>query len=257
MKKKIPATFLDNVLNFSLPDTWEKLTQWQLWYICYAMVNFDGTTAKTYIFLRFLGIRVLKKEVDGWVCDAMLKKNIYFFLENWQIQSFIKVLDFIGNPGANPVRLEKVGELQAVDALLHGISFGDYLSLENLYQGYLQTNRQELLRKMARMLYVDKQGNHPDEVSFPDAELLSVFIWYVAIKNRFTIAFPCFFGKAGDGTGDIPNMADVMNAQIRALTGGDVTKENEVLSMDCWRALTELNEKARETIEFKKRYGNK
>lgn len=34
-----------------------------------------------------------------------------------------------------------------------------------------------------------------------------------------------------------------MNAQIRALTGGDVTKERAVLQMDCWRALTELDAK--------------
>ena len=51
------------------------------------------------------------------------------------------------------------------------------------------------------------------------------------------------------------DMRAVMNAQIRALTGGDVTKEREVLSMDCWRALTELNEKAREQQEFNQKYG--
>lgn len=257
MKKKTPATFLDNVLNFSLPDSWEKLTQWQLWYVCYAMVNFDETQAKTYIFIRLLGIKVIHKKKDGWVCSVMLKNRLHFFLENWQIQSFIKVLDFIYNPGINPVRLEVVGELYAVDVLLRGIIFKDYLTLENLYQGYLQTNRQELLMKMARLLYIDKHGNHPEKPSFPDAELLSVFIWYAAIKNRFAMVFPYFFGKVGEGMEDVPDMANVMNAQIRALTGGDVTKENEVLNMDCWRALTELNEKARETAEFKKKYGNK
>ena len=47
-----------------------------------------------------------------------------------------------------------------------------------------------------------------------------------------------------------------MNAEIRALTGGDITKENQVLSMDCWRALTELNEKARETQEYNEKYGH-
>ncbi len=61
---------------------------------------------------------------------------------------------------------------------------------------------------------------------------------------------------AGEGeSGEIPDMRAVMNAQIRALTGGDVTKEREVLSMDCWRALTELNEKAREQQEFNQKYG--
>ncbi len=257
MRKKIPATFSDNVLNFSLPDSWEKLEQWQLRYICYVMSKFDEAKAKTYIFIRFLGIRVLRKKDDGWVCSVRLDKKIYFFLENWQIQSFIKVLDFIGTPGTHPICLKKIGKLQAVDVLLRGVLFKDYLSIENLYQGYLQTNRQDLLVKIARLLYLDKGGNHSRTISFSDAELLSVFIWYAALKNRFAMAFPYFFRKSGDENGDAGNMADVMNAQIRALTSGDITKEQEVLNMDCWRALTELNEKARETVEFKKKYGNK
>lgn len=37
-----------------------------------------------------------------------------------------------------------------------------------------------------------------------------------------------------------------MNAQIRALTKGDVTKEAEVFALDTHRALTELNAQARE-----------
>ena len=43
-----------------------------------------------------------------------------------------------------------------------------------------------------------------------------------------------------------------MNAQIRALTGGDITKEEAVLSMDTWRALTELDAKAKEVEDTKR-----
>ena len=45
------------------------------------------------------------------------------------------------------------------------------------------------------------------------------------------------------------------NVQLRALTQGDVTKEEMIKNMDCWRALTELNEKAREAAEFETKYG--
>ena len=57
--------------------------------------------------------------------------------------------------------------------------------------------------------------------------------------------------------GEAFNMLELVNAEIRALTGGDITKEREVLQMDCWRALTELNEKAREAQELQQRYGCK
>ena len=43
-----------------------------------------------------------------------------------------------------------------------------------------------------------------------------------------------------------------MNAQIRELTGGEITKEEAVLSMDTWRALTELDAKAKEVEDIKR-----
>ena len=39
---------------------------------------------------------------------------------------------------------------------------------------------------------------------------------------------------------------------IRALTGGDITKEERIMKMDTWRALTELDAKAREAEELRK-----
>ena len=45
---------------------------------------------------------------------------------------------------------------------------------------------------------------------------------------------------------------EAMDAQIRALTKGDVTKEAEVLQLDTWRALTELNAQAKEYEELRR-----
>ena len=46
-----------------------------------------------------------------------------------------------------------------------------------------------------------------------------------------------------------------MNAQIRALTKGDITKEKQVLAMDTWRALAELDAQAKEYEEMQRKYG--
>lgn len=259
MKKTTHATFGDNILNFSLPDSWEQLTQEQLRYVFYAMSHFDGAQAKTYIFVRLLAIRVFQKVADGWTCSVKLenRKRIHFFLSDWQIQSFLRTLDFLDLPSETPICLASIGKLKAVNVLLRGVPFHDYIRVENYYQGYLQTNDVRQLRAIAKILYVDKNGNHPEEIHFTEAELLSVFLWYASLKNHFAISFPHFFGRVGDEQNvEPPNMVEVMNAEIRALTGGDVTKENQVLSMDCWRALTELNEKAREIKEWNEKYGH-
>lgn len=258
MRKTTHATFGDNVLNFSLPDSWEKLTQDQLRYVCYALTNFDGVKAKTYIFIRLLAIKVYRKVVEGWTCSVKLEtgKKVHFFLYGWQIQSFLKILDFLDAPSATPVCLLQIGKLKAVNVLLRGAPFHDYIRIENHYQGYLQTNNVQQLEAIAKMLYADKDGIHPTKINFTGGELLSVFLWYASLKNKFAMSFPHFFERVGDSQNtEPPNLVEVMNAEIRALTGGDITKENQVLSMDCWRALTELNEKAREAKEWREKYG--
>lgn len=258
MRKTTHATFGDNVLNFSLPDSWGKLTQEQLRYVCYAMSHFDGMQAKTYIFIRLLGIKVIRKVAEGWLCSVTLKnkKKVRFFLSNWQLQYFLKILSFLDAPSAIPVCLSRIGEFRAVNILMRGVLFQDYIRVENYYQGYLQTNDIRQLQAISRILYVDNNGNHPEDIHFTEAELLSVFLWYASLKNRFAVSFPHFFEAVGDGQNtEPPNMVEVMNAEIRALTGGDITKENQVLNMDCWRALTELNEKAREIKEWNEKYG--
>ena len=52
-------------------------------------------------------------------------------------------------------------------------------------------------------------------------------------------------------------LQEAMDAQIRALTKGDITKESEILSLDTWRALTELNAQAKEYQELKAAYNGK
>ena len=44
-----------------------------------------------------------------------------------------------------------------------------------------------------------------------------------------------------------------IRAQVRALTDGDITKQQAVFETDCWAALTELDEKAREAEEYKEK----
>ena len=84
----------------------------------------------------------------------------------------------------------------------------------------------------------------------------------------FARQFKHFFkpiSNAGDADGNMFEQTksqyeilyEAVNSQIRALTKGDVTKEKEVLAIDTWRALTELDALAKEYDEFNKKYPNK
>lgn len=255
MRKKTLATFSDNgILNFNLPCKWEDLTQEQLRYVYYAMDIFNDTEAKAFIFVRLTGINVIRKKDNGWICSINNGHHkIRFILENYQVASAIKHLKWIEKPASYPVCLIKIGKFHSIDNMFHGLSFMDYLIIENSYQGYLSTKDEEHLRRMGSLMYEDKKGNHPDGGVFQREELLSVFAWYAALKLIFARQFNHLFKGAADNTGN-ENVEDLMNAEIRALTGGDITKEEAIFEIDCWRALTELNEKAREADELERKY---
>lgn len=93
-------------------------------------------------------------------------------------------------------------------------------------------------------------------MAFKPYERISIFYWFAALKDTFSRKFPDFFQPISAATGGnllgsaAPSVEDAMNAQIRALTKGDVTKEKEVLALDTHRALTELNAQAREYKEL-------
>lgn len=256
----IRPTFSDKILGFALPDSWELLTQEQLWYVLFALVRFNAVEVKTYLFVRFTGIKVVRHQADGWVCHVTTVKGIEvdFFLHTWQIESFSRCFDFVTEFPRTPVYIHALGEFQAVDKLLREVPFKEYLTIENCYQGYLCTHEDKRLTSMTTLLYANDAGRHPHPEAVTAEHRLSSFLWYTAVKQQLMRYFPYLLKPAADGeSGEIPDMRAVMNAQIRALTGGDVTKEREVMSMDCWRALTELNEKAREQQEFNQKYGRK
>ena len=152
------------------------------------------------------------------------------------------------------VRLDSIRGCRAVDVNLHGISFIDYLSAETAFQVYLSSKKAENLDALARILYRKRNGDAPKRLKLDIAERTGVFAWYCYVKAEFARQFPSFFRPAG-GEPTKWDLLKMANIQLRALTQGDVTKEEMIKDMDCWRALTELNEKAREAAEFEAKYG--
>ena len=254
MKKMIPHTFGGRILDFRFPTSWQQLNQEQLRYVVLVITLFSPVKAKTYVFMRFTGIRVRKRVKEGWLCTFRLNwhKKLRFILQDWQVRSFLRQIDFISEPNAYPVRLDRIGGRYAIDAMLHGLSFEDYLCCENHYQGYLYSQDVSQLKALYGFLYKKKPGVRGSlKAAFSrikEYELVSVFLWWGSIKLYFASLFPHFFQPFNQMTDadqpELPDLMGAMNAQIRALTGGDVTKEKEVLQMDCWRALTELDAKA-------------
>lgn len=228
-------------VDINLPTCWKELTKEQLKYI-YSLLAADFQTeeVKTYALIRFSGLQLLKR-MDG-NNQLMSINGRKIIIDNKQLAVAVSYLDFLDYPSKEPVRLDRIGEATAVDAQLHGVPFHVYIALENLYQGFLQSQNAEALKAMALLLY--------DGIKDTDAVTrVCVLYWMSSVKLLFATLWPDFFRPSSGESQDI-DMRALMDTEIRALTAGDITKEKEVMNCDTWRALTELNAKARESQEF-------
>lgn len=246
----------DGTLQLYAPSSWQELGQEQLRYVLTLLTQgWTEYQARTYLLCRLCGISVLTEKKEGWLCETSLTdgSTVRFFLQTWQVEDFCHRFDFVfdGKGAAN--RLERIGTLMAADVELHGLPFANYMAADNFFQQYLSSDHSsnQPLREMARCLYRNADGTEAESIDCTDAELMGVFLWFCFVKDNFSKAFPHLFKPAANATSYDPRAA--MDAQIRALTGGDITKERLIEESDVWRALTELDAKAREAEELNKK----
>ena len=264
MQKTAPSTLsADGVLHLTCPRSWKEMNQEQLRYALHIIGcgMYSSVEGRTLMLLRFTGIEVKDKTPYGWACMVTVTKDNgkqrkhQFFMQSWQVQDMIQQLEFVDSYEAFDVRLESIGGFKAVDGLLYGVRFWDYLNMEKYYQGYLSTKEHKYVLGMARLLYPDSRFSSGIGISkIDDAEITNCVMWFSYVKKQFSRFFRHFFKPAPVSDGKAVNWLEQMNAQIRALTDGDITKEQAVYDKDCWRALTELDAKAREAEEFRKKY---
>lgn len=247
-------------IEFHIPTSWQEMTPAQYIYALKILALIaDKTKIKTLLLCRYAGIHVFKKYATSWKCffryGFLGLRRHPFILNDWMVQSLLHQLDYIDSYEAMDRRLDSLHSLHAVDIELHAVPFVDFLNMEKYYQAYIVQKDARFLGKLGKLLYRRKNGDmQKGSVRWKEYELLNIFMWYSRIKSVFAEQFPYFFKSGNNSEEDSDyNFVTAMNAQIRALTDGDITKEKEVLHMDTWRALTELNEKAREADEMQKR----
>ena len=240
-------------INLNVPKGWHELDDTQLRF-AYSLIakEFSADEIKTLAFLKWatpkikvLGIAAGK----NFLCSQKSKDStLHFQLTGTQIAEVIPSLGWLDAIPASPVRLKKLRNHASVDAEFQGVPFETYIVVENLYQGFLSTQNDALLDDLAHVLYPGCSATLTPE------ERISIFYWVASLKDMFARRFSDFFqpatANAENLLGSSPNIGkqlqESMDAQIRALTKGDITKEKEILSLDTWRALTELNAQAKE-----------
>ena len=236
------------MLKISTPKSWQELTPPQLKYILTLQAQgIPSGTIQVSAFLHFAGLKIYKTEGDLLRLRSGMK---VYRVKASDIAMAAMALDFITDPPTMPQLLPELADKQAKDAELHGVPFAHYLQIENYMQQYLRTKDATLLTPVLAILYEDNL----QEEDIDDTARYMVLHWYNGLKPFLAQTFPDLFRPVAGAEGEEPDLQEIMLAQIRALTGGDVTKEEQVLNVDTWTALAELNAKAREAKEVNKMY---
>ena len=240
------------MLKISTQKSWQELTPPQLRYILELQAQgVPSGTIQVSAFLHFAGLKIYKTEGEFLRLRAGMK---VYRVKASDIAMAAMALDFITDPPTHPQLLPELAGKQAKDAELHGVPFAHYLQIENYMQQYLRTKDATLLTPVLALLY---EGNLQEQ-DIDDTARYMVLHWYNGLKPFLAQTFSDLFRPAAGGEeGEEPDLRELMLAQIRALTGGDVTKEEQVLNVDTWTALAELNAKAREAKEVNKMYNKK
>ena len=247
-------------IDLKLPTKWEDLSDKQLRYVFTLLAQgFTATEVKTYCLHRWTGLKVLHRYGNVWACKH---DGLQFVLAAEQVERATHALDWLENVPSMPVRISRIGKHRAVKADFEGVPFETFIICDNLYQGYLTTKQDDLLDELAAHLY------DTSKIKLTATERVSVFYWFASLKGFLARVFKHFFQPIDNASVDNGNMFEqeqsqyeilqnAVNAQIRALTKGDITKEKEVLSLDTWRALAELDCQAKEYEEINRKYPSK
>jgi len=239
-------------LNLQVPTCHQELSQKQLRYLYFVISSgYTPDAIRTMCLMRWAQADIHADEPGVWLVKVDGSQGVR--ISDQQIAEVLPLMDWVLNIPVYPVRLNEIQNCKCLyDHLMSGLTFENYMMLENLYQGYLHTKNTRLLDRMAAVLYGIDHDLLPEEQ-------YNVFSWFAAIKQMLSRRYTFLFHASPVDNQQQEDMNEIhkrllkqMDIQIRALTKGDITKEAAIMQSDYQSALRELNAQAEEYEEIKK-----
>lgn len=254
-------------INILLPKSWKELDQHQAEILLGILDVIEDMPyhCLTSAMFRLTGIWLVETTKTGAILRipsrfVSPKKTIEADFPFSMIDEMVKPLSWIFEPLKEPWRPDTLAGYRTHDTLLQDMKFGEFLRCEALFQGYLRSHNPQMLFELTKALIIDK-----DKISrfkIQNWMQTAILKWYVAVKDHLAKRFNNLFQPAaGDGQGTLGgnnlSIRKSVDTQLRALTKGDPLKEEAVMNLDLYRALTELDAQAAEYADIKRRMKQK
>lgn len=239
-----------------LPKSWADLTDKELRFIYSALdVAQDQMTLKVMFFFHVNNM-VLYGESEGLYTVLWGRHIRYIPCDEMRLA--ILSLRWMDTPPSSPVVPRKISGKKTPDPRLRELPFGEWLAVDNLFSGFLATQRDDLLMQAAAIILKKKKLR-----KFSKADSYAVFFWIFAVKTSLSREFPTLFPEAEtDEAMKSPAMImkaakESTNGMLRALTRADITKEDAVMKVPMYRAFAELEALSKEAEELKRQEKSK
>lgn len=256
-------------IDLTAPQNYAEMTEKQVRYVAHLQVNGRNTEKSiwTKCLVKFTGLKAIGGTGESYY---FIKKNLkgFFSMSIDDIYDFSERMSFLTRKYEGIRPMAKIGKYRPCDELLRDISFLQYLDAENYYQAYIFTKDEEHLHMLMATLFRIPGKEYNNDLTkraikrmskCSEVEKLIVVMWMVGIKEYFSNKFRYLFNRVEiqeDEPAIAPDMLEIIRNQVRMLTEGDITKENQVLSAQAWSALGEMNDKCREAKEMEARTPN-
>ena len=239
-----------------VPTSWAELTPAQYRAAVQLKSTWPRDEARVYAFLAFAGIQLVSRERGTTALMRLHGKPYRVTLSSIMLGA--REVSFIDTPPEFPLRYDEVEGHPAPDAELHGVPFGTYLQADAAFARFLLTRSDSHALQLIELLYGADVAESPRRAEY----IYMATQWWTGLKTYLARLFRHIFRPAASketeeglpAQPDEEEIRDLTLAQIRALTDGDVTKEEAVLNVDTWSALAELDAKAREAAELRRLY---
>lgn len=195
-------------VNLIVPQGWHKLNDTQLRYVFGLIAKgFTFDEIKTLCLFRWSGLSVRHRHNADFVCRLRRQD---FIVSADQIAGVIPALDWLDNIPPQPVCISRIGRHRSFSPDFSEVPFENFIVCDNLYQGYLATQSDNLLVQIASILY-----QSPTPISLSLAERISVFYWFVSVKGYFARHFSHFFQPSAQTDNLLGSNAQPTGAQIQ------------------------------------------